>query len=302
MLHLIQYPKLPQGIFITTSTSHDLTMTIFISLVGVTVTTLHNILYSREESPKHKQPQERCDMATVTDPPSKYACVMCKGWLEVPYLTECCGQQFCKTCLEGPTPNASNICPLCETGEPEFKYIMYKPLKEEIDNLPVPCPCKTNGCDKIIRRADCAEHEQVCGYLVIDCSKCMGHLLRKELSNHLKSRCPKRQVKCLHCKEVGSYDDITGKHQSFCPEVEVQCRQCEAIFKRKESRGHKAECPEEEYTCPFSEAGCEVTLKRKDLEGHLSESVPHHLSLLMSAYLSIKQELQTLKNERTEKF
>ena len=241
-------------------------------------------------------------MASVHDPPPKYGCVMCKGWLEEPYLTECCGQQFCKVCLEGPTPNAPTFCPLCETGEPGFKYIMHKPLKEEIDNLPVHCPCKTNGCEKIIRRADCAKHELECDYLVIDCTKCTGHLLRKELSNHLKNRCPKRQVECSNCKERGTYEDISGKHQMFCPDVNVQCPLCGAVFKRKESRGHKVVCPEEDYTCPFSEAGCESKMKKKELDGHLTENVQYHLSLLMSAYLSVKEELRILKNEKREKF
>ena len=245
-------------------------------------------------------------MATVSDTsniPSKYECVMCKNWLNTPYLTECCGQQFCKSCLEGPTKTAPEYCPCCETGDQTFKYIMYKPLKDEIDNLIVFCPCKGNGCDKVIRRADRASHELECQYLVIDCKKCRAHVLRKDLPSHTRNRCTQREVVCLHCQEKGTYSEISGKHQEFCPETTVECdKMCGTNFKRKDSEKHKRKCPEEEYTCPFYEAGCTMTLKKRDLDKHLITDTQKHLSLLMAAYLSVKQELHELKNDRWEKF
>ncbi len=30
----------------------------------------------------------------------KYKCSICTNLLDTPVLTECCGQHFCKTCLE----------------------------------------------------------------------------------------------------------------------------------------------------------------------------------------------------------
>ncbi len=245
-------------------------------------------------------------MATVADSsiPSKYACVMCKGWLDTPFLTECCGQQFCKACLHGPAKTPPDYCPCCETGSPDFKYIIYKPLEEEIKNLKIFCPCKVNGCEKIIRRADRATHELECNYLIIDCMKCRAHVLRKDLQSHLINRCILRQVSCPNCQETGTYNEITGKHQEFCPEAVIPCEnKCKTSFKRRDSEKHVQTCPEVEYTCPFYEAGCTLNLKRRELDQHLTENTQKHLSLLMTAFLSVKQELQELKTtSRWEKF
>jgi len=228
--------------------------------------------------------------------PSQYACVMCKQWPSNPYLAYCCGQQFCKACLTGPEGADPVYCPCCETGGADFEYMPYKTLREEIDNALVHCSCKASGCDMIMRREEWPDHEKECGYFVVDCNKCNGHMLRKYSIEHARERCPLREVVCPHCNITGTFKDITGSHQEICLGVKIKCpNNCGDVFKRSQTASHLSVCPESERLCPFAEAGCKEKIKYRDFDKHLNEATQEHMVMLISAYLSVKQELQELK-------
>ena len=46
-------------------------------------------------------------------------------------------------------------------------------------------------------------------------------LLRRNLDQHLKNKCPNRQHQCPHCKVTGRYCDITTTHLDTCPNVKI---------------------------------------------------------------------------------
>ncbi len=72
-------------------------------------------------------------------------------------------------------------------------------------------------------------------------------------------------------------------------------------MKRKAAESHDLVCPEATVDCQFAEAGCEVKPKRKDLESHLDANMKQHLSQLMTAHVTMKQEFQAYKESHKEK-
>ena len=189
----------------------------------------------------------------------------------------------------------SKQCPHCRTNN--FKYMINLPLARKIKDLKVYCPNK--GCNHMIRLGDVESHKQKCGFLSVKCiNSCGMTILSKDLQFHCQNKCSKRKVSCQHCGQSGTHEAITSQtHTSSCPEVPLRCDNlCGALkMKRKNMSRHKQICPEEMVSCTFAEAGCTVTTKRKDLDSHVTANVQQHLSLLMTAYMSIKQELQSLK-------
>ena len=196
----------------------------------------------------------------------------------------------------------SKQCPHCRTNN--FKYMINLPLERKINNLKVHCPNK--GCEQIVRLGDVKSHKQGCDFLSVKCTNSCGKaIMKKDLQFHCQNKCSKRKVSCQHCGQSGTHEAITSQtHTSSCPEVPLRCDNlCGALkMKRKNMSQHKQICPEATVSCMFAEAGCTVTTKRKDLDSHVTANVQQHLSLLMTAYMTIKQELQSLKPLASTKF
>ena len=196
----------------------------------------------------------------------------------------------------------SKQCPHCRTNN--FKYMINLPLERKIKDLKVHCPNK--GCNHMIRRGDVESHKQKCDFLSVKCTNSCGMAIMKiDLQFHCQNKCSKRKVACQYCGQSGTHEAITSlTHTSSCPDILFCCDNfCGALkMKRKNLSQHKQICPEETVSCTFAEAGCTVTTKRKDLDSHVTANVQQHLSLLMTAYMTIKQELQSLKPLASTKF
>ncbi len=201
----------------------------------------------------------------------KYKCSICTNLLDTPVLTECCGQHFCKACLEKwTTGKKTKMCPHCRATN--FQKIIALPLIREIKELGVYC----RNCDTI-------------GFL------------KKDLEHHCKHECPSRLVHCHLCNIQGKHQEIFGFHLLNCPNVIIECpNKCNEKVKRKDVRQHRNKCPLEKVDCPFKEAGCEVRLLREHFEEHETSSMQIHLRLTMATMATANRENKELKKRHDE--
>ena len=221
--------------------------------------------------------------------PEGHSCTICTKVFDEPVLTECCGQHFCKECLENwfqKTQRKSKTCPYCRTKN--FNYIKDLRLKRDINSLKIFCPNRKEGCDRIFACGELDSHLGTCGFVTVTCkNNCGISILRINKKQHRKQLCPRRKVTCQYCGVSGIHIEVTGNHVDTCPNVPLTCpRNCgEREITRKDLGAHKHKCPQEPVQCPFYEAGCKEKIPRKDLEAHTVSSSQQHLQLVMTTTL-----------------
>ena len=239
----------------------------------------------------------------VKELPEKFKCSICTNLLDSPVLTECCGQHFCKTCLEKWLARKKvAVCPHCRAEK--FNRIVSHPMIREINELKVYCSNRENGCDKIIAYSSLQKHADECLHGVVECNyKCgIKRLLRKDLELHCKEKCFHRIVHCKLCNKEGKFHEIAGPHNTACPEVSLECpNKCGAKLRRKTVDHHKQSCPLEIVKCLFHEAGCDKQFRRRDMAAHEASSMQHHLQLTMlnsaNEYKKLQSEHNKLQSE-----
>ena len=257
----------------------------------------------------------------------KFTCSTCHLVFKDPHLTGCCGQHFCESCLKHWfTKRGKESCTHCRTEGKEFKYLVDKKFKREIDSLRIHCTNKEEGCQWIGEVGSLKDHLESangCGYVEVECPngclvpttaiqyrmkrKTMKKMQRRDLENHVKKKCYLRPCQCVYCGQRDTYEAITGDwhsvpnktcHYRKCPEFPLVCpnRCCRNDIKRKDIKDHRGQCPEEPVQCPFKEAGCKKRLVRCELEQHMSATQQQHLLMVMGAYKEMKKENSRIKN------
>ena len=124
------------------------------------------------------------------------------------------------------------------------------------------------------------------------------HVLRRDLDQHLKNKCPHRQCQCRHCKDTGRYCDITTTHLCTCPKLEVPCPNdgCKASVPRCDVSDHRSTCQLEKVVCKYAAIGCEEEPLRKDLEQHENDAILH----LHLAIDTVNQQQEEINQQREE--
>ena len=125
-------------------------------------------------------------------------------------------------------------------------------------------------------------------------------MLRKDLDDHLKNKCLRRQFPCQHCKVNGEYKERTTTHLVTCPKVKVRClnNQCYVRIPRCEVATHRSTCPYENVPCKYAEVGCKEKPLRKDLKTH-EENDQLHLRITTKTVLKLTKEVELLKRTTT---
>ena len=148
-------------------------------------------------------------------------------------------------------------------------------------------------------------HLITCEYALLRCTnKCTNkteevYVLRCDLDDHLKHKCPNRQYQCPHCKETGRHCEMTTTHLDTCPCLKVICpnAQCNASVLRSELPDHQTKCLFEEVPCKYAEIGCEEEPLRKDLEQHENNDT-FHLHLAIETINAQQEEMDTMIEEQ----
>lgn len=244
--------------------------------------------------------------------PEDLVCPICQDLLDDTQQTPC-GHLFCKECLRKTITsqgfqqvcpqNSLNIysaslypqlknmfkCPICQTQHRSNAYNdSYNDRR--VKNLRINCPnvpCTWTGC---LHELD--KHRKAltgCQYQEDACTmNCGARMLRKELPEHLQSRCPLRQYQCQFCKMQDTYRQIVSGHYKKCDAFLLKCpNNCGETIPQKDIKGHLLECPDQDVKCGYCDVGCLAIVARKDLEMHNAVQKDIHLSLAMGKVVEV---------------
>ncbi len=253
------------------------------------------------------------ECAFVHPPPhTQTECSICLLVLRSPHLASCCGQNFCKECIER-VQKAGKCCPLCK----ETFILTYNRAHDvSLQQFEVYCPHRKIGCEWRGKLEILDTHLNVnpkldkqlegCAFAEVQCFNdgCGQYFQRPLIVQHQCSECPLRVFSCEHCHEYEStYHDVTINHWPVCKCYPLpcphECRQ-ETIQRQNLEQHLNEECPLQEVECEFKYAGCEAKLSRKDMPDHLRDYVGH-MTLLARQNQTLAQQNQELMTKLLEK-
>lgn len=232
-------------------------------------------------------------------------CSVCLNILQDPYIVECCGHRFCKTCIEK-VVHEDRPCPLCMS--PKFQKLPDKHLQRLLNQRKVYCLLKNKGCDwvgemdklkrHLLASSNSSESSKplTCDFVPISCSGCKILVERRSMNNH-KSACSMREIKCKFCKAYACPLRDMAHHYMSCPLYPVMCPnlcQMQISWKREDIKAHLEMCPLQRVDCEFRYAGCEARLLKGEVQEHSDKNVKGHLSLLSSKYKEIEAKYENL--------
>ena len=246
----------------------------------------------------------------VKDPPEilQTECPICLCVLKEPYLIDCCGNSFCRTCIE-PIKAESKPCPLCNV---QFTTTMPdKRLQRTLNELQVYCCHKEAGCEWVGELGSLPQHLNLksqeegdrltgCWLVGIKCAFCSDDIQRKVIKEHEENICPERPYSCEYCGEYESTHKIViANHWPVCPSRPVPCpNECGISPKLEVLNSHiENECPLQEIDCAFKYAGCKEKLPRKDMPDHITQNLALHMSLQATNH---QRELKKLTSRVSE--
>ena len=244
------------------------------------------------------------DCEFVEQTSKDFDCPICFQLMWNPFLTACCGNHFCETCVKS-TKEKSNQCPFC--NEKPISGITDKKFQRQMNELQVYCVHKMkHGCLWIGELRKLATHlekdksDGECKYVLLPCSlTCGKQILRCELKQHLTEECPLRTCKCEYCGYSSTYKDVTTTHYSDCPNYPITCpNSCtEETLKRSSLDHHLLTCPDEVVSCSFNEMGCEERIKRQCLQQHIETNVIQHQLMINDAFKNVKKKNEALNDD-----
>ena len=221
----------------------------------------------------------------VKSPPGLVMCVICHLPSKNPYLSECCGHIFCRSCLYQCNTNthAPRVCPMCKDSH--FNTFSNKQIDREVRSLHVYCSNKKKGCTWQGEVNDISGHLETsngCQYEEVNCLlNCKRVMQRRHLTDHMKNRCPCRMVNCQYCYARGEYQFIEGKHKEECHKFPLDCpNKCKMeSIPREDMEAHRKECPLEMVQCEYHNVGCDTRMARVKRSRHEEECVEEHLRM-----------------------
>lgn len=231
----------------------------------------------------------------VSEPPDYVRCTICRLPSRDPYLTDCCGNVFCQSCLQtsmqekaaAKSSSTANgpACPNPRCPNPRgFKMFRNKQIERTVNELKVFCTNKSKGCGWQDKVGEITVHlSRNCQFEDIECpNKCGQMVQRQHLSRHLSNECPSRTVKCKYCRTEGQHAFIMGDHKETCPKYPVACpNNCKVTDLLQEHlAAHREKCPLEIVECEYFSEGCTAKIFRQNLAKHNKDNMEKHFTLI----------------------
>ena len=255
-----------------------------------------------------------CDFVQPPPEAVQSECPVCHLVLCEPYLAPCCGNSFCRTCIE-PLCLENTNCPTC--GHAGFTTFPDKRMERTLNLFQVFCSRLGGGCDWKGELSTLGRHlnenpapgERLagCNFVEVNCAHCEQPILRHNLNTHEETECRLRPYSCDHCGEfASSFEDMVINHHPVCERYPLPCpNKCDeipegfkcAIERQNLDRHIKEECLLTVVECNFHYTGCEARLPRKDMTNHLAKSLVTHMSLLAAHGKKTVTEAQRAANE-----
>jgi len=255
----------------------------------------------------------------VSDPPDYVRCTTCRLPSRDPYLTDCCGNVFCSSCLQAgiqekaaKSSNSANGCPYARCPNPRgFKMFRNKQVERTVNDLKVYCTNKSKGCGWQDKVSEITVHlARNCQFEDIECTNKCGQLVqRQQLSRHISNECQSRTVKCKFCRSEGQHNFIFGEHKEACPKYPVTCpNNCKVSDLLQEGlAAHREKCPLEIVECEYFSDGCTAKIFRQNLAKHNKDNLEKHFTLIKCELAKAKkkdkdiQDVTAIKQDLTLK-
>ena len=239
-----------------------------------------------------------CDFVQPPPEAVQSECPICHLVLREPYQAPCCGNSFCRTCIE-PLRLGNANCPTCRHAG--FTTFPDKRLERSLKPLKVYCPHRGEGCEwskelgaleKHLNENPSTYSDRLAGCPIIElgCLYCAKQFHRRCIHAHEEDECRQRPFSCYYCNDYAStFEDVVVNHHPVCEHYPLPCpNKCDEIpevfkyvIKRRDLERHvNEECLLTVVECDFHYAGCDARHRRKDMANHLAESLVTHMSLM----------------------
>ncbi len=166
--------------------------------------------------------------------------------------------------------------------------------RREIRELPVKCDNMERGCQWEGTVGTLEEHVGVCQFTLVPCPKeCKDDngiliIMRRDLPQHLITKCPNRYYSCEHCGLKGTYA-TTLNHYDTCV---ITCTNegCTMKMEHMKIKNHLSEeCEHTVISCKYMSIGCDMKLKRKDMRAHEQDDKAH-LNKALNTVVELQQK------------
>ena len=217
-------------------------------------------------------------------------CPVCLLVLREPFQVTCCGNGFCRSCIER-VQGDKRSCPTC--NETNFNTFPDKRLQRSLYAFRVYCVHQKSGCEWAGELGELDQHLNLspelgkqligCEFAAVACTYCCEYFQRCRVHVHESESCLQRPFSCNYCNDYGSvYEDVINNHWPVCKCYPVPCpNKCGGNPERQNIEAHvNTQCPLTIVNCDFLYTGCEVQLARRDMPTHLAESLTTNISLL----------------------
>ena len=246
------------------------------------------------------------DCEFVERPPAQVQCEcpVCLQVLRHPQQVTCCGNSFCKVCIDRVVKDGKP-CPTCNKALSTFPN---KGLRRTLGGFRVYCSNKDEGCEWVGELGDIERHLnskplperqlEGCLFEEVACVYCTCLFQRRYIQDHQSNKCPKRQFQCEYCGEIDSYENITEIHSQKCLSFLIACHQhCGENVQRQEMDYHVSQdCSMTIVDCDYQVFGCEVRPARKDLSTHITERVADHTAMLAKSMRKVEDSATAQSN------
>ena len=217
-------------------------------------------------------------------------CPICLLVLREPFQVTCCGNSFCRSCVERIQAD-KKPCPTC--NEEDFNTFPDKRLRRSLYAFRVCCVHQKSGCGWAGELGELDRHLNLnpelgkqfvgCEFADVACTHCCEYFQRCHVHVHESESCPQRPFSCDYCDDYASaHEDVVNNHWPVCKCYPVPCpNKCGVDPERQNVETHvNTQCPLTIVNCDFRYTGCEVQLARGVMPTHLAESLTTHISLL----------------------
>ena len=240
----------------------------------------------------------------VDQVPEDYFCKLCKHVAREYTITSCCGECFCKACIDAILQD-KKPCPNC--SKTDFTSFLHPKYHAKVQALEVHCTAKDRGCEWTGQLQHLDAHLDVttgdCEYVDVECpKKCVQKVQKRNVDTHLANECPNREYRCPHCNFQNKFH-VVSDHFDVCRYYPLACpNRCGASFERGDLPDHMRMCRLEEVQCVFNNAGCQAKFIRENEDEHMDQNTQKHLAMMPAATLRISQDFDQKLQEQQEVF
>lgn len=259
------------------------------------------------ESNSKRQPLEGGFEVEFVDPPKELQseCPICLQVLSEPYQATCCGNSFCKSCIER-QKNNNGLCPTC--NQDDYNIFPDKRLQRSLYEFRVRCSHSGEGCTWEGELGELSRHLNSkpspdsrltgCEFEKIKCKTCEDLLYRKDLQTHEVYHCDMRPYTCDYCHSYKSNcTDVTVNHWPVCPCRPTLCpNECGVYPEKQHMEQHlSSECVKRKKSCPFEYAGCSVSVHENEIDQHLKDNFYEHMYLMTASESKMEKKMNDFK-------